>query len=144
MEGKTKKYSNGEVTIVWKPSVCMHSGMCWKEGVGLPEVFDPRKRPWINARGATSAKIVEHVNKCPSGALSYYYNDEQTDVKDVAAETKIEVRPNGPLFVYGNVIITDVNGNETRNSKVTAFCRCGNSQNKPFCDGSHVKHNFTG
>jgi uncharacterized Fe-S cluster protein YjdI len=143
-EGEIKKYSNGEVTIVWKPSVCMHSTMCWKKDIGLPEVFDPRARPWINPQGATSAKIVEQVNKCPSGALSYYYNNEQTNVENVAAETKIEARLNGPLLVYGNVIITDAKGNETRKSKVTAFCRCGNSRNKPFCDGSHVKYNFTG
>jgi len=63
----TKKYSNGEVTIVWRPGMCIHSGICFK---GLPEVFDPRRRPWIEPNTATTEKIIEQVKKCPSGALS--------------------------------------------------------------------------
>jgi uncharacterized Fe-S cluster protein YjdI len=73
----TKKYTNGEVTVVWKPSVCMHSTVCWKQATGLPEVFNPREKPWIKMDGADSARIVEQVKKCPSGALSFYYNNEE-------------------------------------------------------------------
>lgn len=68
-----KEYTNGEVTVVWKPEMCIHSALCFK---GLPEVFDPRKRPWVNTQGATTGAIVEQVKKCPSGALSYYMNLE--------------------------------------------------------------------
>ncbi|MBP9883695.1 MAG: (4Fe-4S)-binding protein [Chitinophagales bacterium] len=72
MERKiTRKYSNGEVTIVWKPDVCIHSAICFK---GLPEVFDPRVRPWINAEGASTQQIIDQVKKCPSGALTYEIN----------------------------------------------------------------------
>ncbi len=72
MERKiTRKYSNGEVTIIWKPDVCIHSAICFK---GLPEVFDPRVRPWINAQGASSLQIIEQVKKCPSGALTFVMN----------------------------------------------------------------------
>lgn len=67
------KYTNGEVTIVWKPDACKHSTLCWK---GLNEVFDPKKRPWIEPNGATTERIIEQVRKCPSGALSFYMNDE--------------------------------------------------------------------
>jgi uncharacterized Fe-S cluster protein YjdI len=70
----TKKYSNGEVTIVWKPSLCAHSGIC---AHGLSDVFDPKKRPWITPEGSTTDKIVEQVKKCPSGALSYTMNINQ-------------------------------------------------------------------
>jgi uncharacterized Fe-S cluster protein YjdI len=69
----TKKYTNGEVTIVWKPDLCIHSTICFK---GLPEVFDPRRRPWIVPEDSTTDKIIEQVKKCPSGALSYYLNQE--------------------------------------------------------------------
>jgi uncharacterized Fe-S cluster protein YjdI len=68
----TKTYSNGEVTIVWKPSLCIHSGICFR---GLGEVFDPRKRPWITPENSTTEKIVEQVKKCPSGALSFTMNE---------------------------------------------------------------------
>ena len=73
MKDITKKYSNGEVTVVWKPNLCIHSGICFR---GLSEVFDPRKRPWITPDQAASDKIVDQIKKCPSGALSYSMNDE--------------------------------------------------------------------
>ncbi len=69
----TKKYTNGEITIVWKPEVCTHSRLCWTQ---LGKVFDPRIRPWINMEGADTERIIEQVSKCPSGALSFYKNDE--------------------------------------------------------------------
>lgn len=66
-----KEYSNGEITIVWQSKKCIHSKICW---VGLRSVFDPFKRPWINPQGAPTEKIIDQVDKCPSGALSYYKN----------------------------------------------------------------------
>jgi uncharacterized Fe-S cluster protein YjdI len=68
----TKKYSNGEVTIVWQPAKCIHSGICAR---GLGEVFDPRKKPWITLENSTTEKIIEQVKKCPSGALSFLINE---------------------------------------------------------------------
>lgn len=68
-----KNYSNGEITVTWKPEVCQHSARCWK---GLMNVFDPQKKPWINMNGDTSERIVEQVKKCPSGALSYFENSQ--------------------------------------------------------------------
>jgi len=66
-----KKYSNGEVTIIWQNALCIHSGNCVR---GLPAVFDTSASPWINAEGATTGDIIEQVKKCPSGALSYAMN----------------------------------------------------------------------
>jgi uncharacterized Fe-S cluster protein YjdI len=140
----TRKYSNGEITIVWKPDSCMHSTICWKQNTGLPSVFDPHKKPWINPNGAKTDKIIEQVKKCPSGALSFYYNDQPKNQPQVNLETQIETIANGPLVVYGNISIKDRNGNLIKRNNVTSFCRCGKSQNKPFCDGSHLKHNFEG
>jgi uncharacterized Fe-S cluster protein YjdI len=65
---ETHQYDNGEITIIWKPNLCIHSGKCF---MGLPQVFDPRRRPWIEIDKATTAQIVEQIKKCPSGALSY-------------------------------------------------------------------------
>lgn len=140
----TKKYTNGEVTVVWKPQVCIHSTICWKAATGLPEVFNPSKRPWIELEAADTERIVDQVKKCPSGALSYYYNNETKEKVEVTTQTEVEVTPNGPLLVYGNITIRDAAGNETKRHKVTAFCRCGHSQNKPYCDGSHVRQGFNG
>lgn len=72
MKSMTKQYSNGEMTIVWQNELCIHSTICWKNATGLPEVFNPRERPWIKAEGASTERMIEQVNKCPSGALTYF------------------------------------------------------------------------
>jgi uncharacterized Fe-S cluster protein YjdI len=145
MKDITKKYSNDEITIVWKPSVCIHSAICWRGTAGLPEVFDPSKRPWINPEGASTEKIIEKINQCPSGALSYYHNHAPEEKPtESAIETIIESAPNGPLMVYGNISIKKADGSVEHKHKVTAFCRCGASSNKPYCDGSHRKIGFEG
>lgn len=142
MKDITKKYTNGEVTIVWKNAQCIHSTLCWK---GLSDVFNPTERPWIKAEGAPTEAIIEQIKKCPSGALSYYMNDEiESATVEVQAETIVEPTLNGPLMVYGNVVVKDAAGNETRKNKATAFCRCGQSSNKPYCDGTHRKVGFEG
>ncbi len=144
MEDITKTYTNGEVTIVWKPAMCIHSTICWKGAGGLINVFNPRERPWVKPHGAGTQAIVEQINKCPSGALSYYMNKDERQPQEIKGESIVEVSLNGPLLVYGNIVVKDKNGVETHKNKVTAFCRCGASANKPYCDGSHTKIGFTG
>ena len=70
-----KEYSNSDVTIVWKPGMCIHSAICAK---GLPHVFQPREKPWIKQYAATSDILMAQVLKCPSGALSFYKNNEKS------------------------------------------------------------------
>ncbi len=65
----TKEYSNGEVTIVWQSSKCIHAAQCVKNN---PAVFKPKEKPWIVPENSTTEAIVETVKKCPSGALTYY------------------------------------------------------------------------
>jgi uncharacterized Fe-S cluster protein YjdI len=67
----TRKYSNDEITVVWKPHICAHSGICFR---GLPNVFNPTRVPWVDENAAETGKIIDQINKCPSGALSYYLN----------------------------------------------------------------------
>jgi putative redox protein len=68
---KKIKYANDDITVVWKPELCKHSGRCVTQ---LPSVFDLKAHPWINAKGAGTAAIIEQVNKCPTGALSIQQN----------------------------------------------------------------------
>ena len=138
--GKVKDYSNGEVTILWEAEKCIHSAICVK---GLPDVFRPNEKPWIKIDAASTKNLVNTVKKCPSGALSYSMNDEASKISR-SIETKVEVLENGPLLVYGTIKVTDKNGNTETKDKTTAFCRCGASQNKPYCDGAHVKADFRG
>jgi uncharacterized Fe-S cluster protein YjdI/CDGSH-type Zn-finger protein len=134
-----KRYSNEEITVVWKPRDCIHSANCWKS---LIRVFNPQKRPWINMQGASTDEIIATVGKCPSGALSYIANDAEPITGETVA-TRVEVLPNGPLIVSGTIQVVDREGNETLRSKTTAFCRCGHSRTKLYCDGTHKEVQFS-
>ena len=144
MDEIIKHYTNDEITIVWKPASCIHSRNCWHKVRGLPEVFDPAVRPWIKPLGASTERIIEQINQCPSGALSFIYNNPPAQEPEVTSEIKVEVLPNGPLLVYGNISVKCANGEEVKKSNITAFCRCGLSANKPYCDGSHITGKFEG
>ena len=148
MSKETLKYTNDEVTVIWKPKVCIHSTICWK---GLIEVFNPKERPWIKMDGATTEKIIEQVRRCPSGALSYYLNEEKAptvDTNKVVAEAanmlKVEVTPDGPYLIKTECLIVHSDGREETKTGTVALCRCGASGNKPYCDGSHRKVGFQG
>ncbi|WOD42369.1 (4Fe-4S)-binding protein [Hwangdonia lutea] len=138
--GKIKEYSNVETTVVWEAEKCIHSAICAK---GLPEVFQPKERPWVKIDAAKTDAIIDQVKQCPSGALTYYMNAEGDKTAETL-ETKVEVLENGPLLVYGTLKVTHKDGSEEIKNKTTAFCRCGASNNKPFCDGTHVKASFKG
>lgn len=69
---KSKEYNNGEITIVWKPELCQHSGVCVRT---LPKVYKPKEKPWITVENASSSELKDQVKKCPSGALSFYVNE---------------------------------------------------------------------
>ncbi|MEO9476895.1 MAG: (4Fe-4S)-binding protein [Cyclobacteriaceae bacterium] len=70
-----KEYSNGELTIVWQPSKCTHAGVCART---LPKVYAPRAKPWITPENATTGELISQINSCPSGALSFYMNEEKS------------------------------------------------------------------
>jgi len=135
-----KKYSNNDITVVWKPTVCIHSKKCWKE---LIQVFNPQNRPWIQMEGASTDRIIKQVDACPSGALTYY-NNNQEKMENMESETKVTIMENGPLLVNGTIEITKPDGTIENKTKTTAFCRCGASANKPYCDGEHRKIDFKG
>lgn len=142
MKDITKKYPNEEITVVWKPNVCIHSEKCFK---GLPKVFEPSRKPWIDPEAADSDTIMKQIDQCPSGALSYYKNDEAEKYEENnASASLVETIKDGPLMVHGKITVKEHNGSETEKERVTAFCRCGASSNKPYCDGSHKKVEFKG
>ncbi|MGB1038584.1 MAG: (4Fe-4S)-binding protein [Bacteroidia bacterium] len=72
MKDITKHYTNGELTIVWKPSLCTHAAECVK---ALPKVYKPREKPWLTIENATTDELKDQISKCPSGALTYFINE---------------------------------------------------------------------
>jgi len=138
MSDKEHEYSNGEVTIVWKPGLCIHSTKCWR---GSPDVFKPGARPWITPEGVPSSRIIAQVAQCPSGALSIRGD---TSPAPPMAAIAVEVRPNGPLLVKGTIDVMLADGRSERKETQCSLCRCGHSGNKPYCDGSHRTIGFQG
>ena len=134
-----KEYSNEDLTVIWKPKKCIHSEICWKT---LPEVYDPKGKPWIKPENATTDALKSQISKCPSGALTYKTESEESIEQDMGTECTIV--ENGPLLVSGNLKVTLTNGTVENKKRSTAFCRCGASTNKPYCDGSHKKIEFKG
>jgi uncharacterized Fe-S cluster protein YjdI len=132
MPEKSLSYSNDEITVIWEPHKCIHSGNCVRK---LPLVFSPAQRPWVNVLNADTEKIKVAIDLCPSGALSYLIKNNITMENESIMSIKIV--PNGPILVGGNVEITDQKGNKEIKETMFALCRCGGSHKKPYCDGSH-------
>ncbi|MBD0849346.1 (4Fe-4S)-binding protein [Maribacter arenosus] len=131
-----KEYPLENLTIIWKPEKCIHSGICVKK---LPRVYNPREKPWIKQHNASEQELIAQIDECPSGALTYRIKGEIETNKNNIPMTTVKCKPNGPLLVEGKLVITDNEGVEHVKENITAFCRCGASNNKPFCDGTHNK-----
>ena len=68
----------------------------------------------------------------------------ESERKNMSEPVKITVRPNGPLRVEGHIVLTDADGKEwdLTGKPAVSLCRCGASEKRPFCDGSHNKVGF--
>ena len=136
--GVERAYRNDRISISWEPRLCIHSGNCFR---ALPEVFQPQSRPWIKVEAATADQISAVVMTCPTGALHFERLDDGPP-EPQPEDTTIEARPNGPLYLRGHVRIMGPGGHLIREDTRVALCRCGQSENKPFCDGSHRRVGF--
>ena len=84
MKEIVKKYSNEDITVIWKPGACIHSTNCWKASL---KVFNPKRKPWIDMSGGTTEDIINIVNNCPSGALSFERNIKMAEQKSQPAQS---------------------------------------------------------
>jgi uncharacterized Fe-S cluster protein YjdI/CDGSH-type Zn-finger protein len=125
------------IEVQWEPRLCIHSRNCVRN---LGAVFDPERRPWVDADAADPDAVAAAVETCPTGALHYVRTDGGP--QEAAGELTVTPMPKGPLFLRGHVRIQDAGGNVIREDTRVALCRCGASGNKPFCDGSHNRIGF--
>jgi uncharacterized Fe-S cluster protein YjdI/CDGSH-type Zn-finger protein len=138
MESKGKKYEGDGIDVFFNPSLCIHAAECVR---GLPGVFEPSRRPWIDATQAHADEIAVVIQRCPSGALTY----ERHDGGMPEARPPLEVRlaENGPIFMRGQLHLRDADGQTIYEGARVALCRCGASKRKPFCDRSHLESGFS-
>ncbi len=130
----TEAYAGELVTIVVRASRCIHSRNCVLD---RPDVFVPNAPgAWVHPENASPEAVAALASNCPSGAISYERRDGGAPER--APEVNVvRVRENGPLALHAEL---DVAGD--RSSFRATLCRCGASQHKPFCDGSHVASGF--
>lgn len=143
-----KEYHSKDLIVLWHPKLCSHAGKCWQE---LPGVFKPEARPWIDLSAGTAEEIIHAIDQCPTGALQYRLAENSSldpaaaagpgsadyKIKEPVA-VKIRVVKNGPILLEGPARLFDHNGELLKEYDRFVLCRCGMTDNQPFCDGSHI------
>lgn len=117
-----------DLTIHFDGKTCIHARRCV---LGLPGVFDPDARPWIQPENGTTDEIVRVIEACPSGALTYERKGGENETPPKM--NTVHVWENGPLEVRGDIRVA---GDPPRHRAV--ICRCGRTTNPPYCDNSHL------
>jgi uncharacterized Fe-S cluster protein YjdI len=131
-------YSNDQIEVLWEPALCIHVAECIR---GSARAFDPQRRPWVDVNAESPERLAQIIERCPTGALHARWLDGRPS-ETPPEPAEIEASHNGPLFVHGSVRILDRHGSVVREDTRLALCRCGSSQNKPFCDDSHYRIGF--
>ncbi|RUM63872.1 MAG: hypothetical protein DSZ04_03950 [Sulfurimonas sp.] len=131
-------YEGKDITIHFNRSICAGAFSCVK---GSPSVFlSGERKDWIKPDRGNGENIINTINNCPSGALSYSINDEvHIDKREFP---KVTVLKDGPYNVEGVSCEHKDLPNNFCESKYT-LCRCGFSKNKPYCDYSHALNKWS-
>ncbi len=123
------------VTVHFEGRRCIHSRHCVLDA---PSVFKANTPgTWIYPDTMAVEAVVAVAHSCPSGAIRYTRHDGQPDETAPPVNT-LRVRENGPYAVHAPIVLAD----QDDGFRAT-LCRCGQSQRKPWCDGSHVAAGFS-
>jgi len=129
---RRRAYVGAEITITDNRAICAHAGFCTGE---LRAVFKSGRKPWITPDEAEVEDIAATVLECPSGALAYEIDGVAFGEQD--RPPTITVSKDGPYYVTGGIELLHPTGLHGPSREHLALCRCGQSKNKPFCDGTH-------
>ena len=121
----TRTYATDDLVVEWYAERCVHVARCL---IALPEVFDTRKRPWIQPERASTEAIIDAVEQCPTGALRYRHADGRPP-RPVSETTVAFPVHNGPLVLRGRTQVLAQDGTTFTEEDRLALCRCGNSGN---------------
>ena len=138
MGEKLHRYQGKSILVTYDAGRCIHAAECVH---GLPEVFNPESRPWVSPDGAGADEVAAAVRSCPTGALQYQPLDAGNR-EEPPAENTVVIAADGPLYVHGDIEVVDGDKNVVLRDTRVAFCRCGESKYKPFCDGAHSEAGF--
>lgn len=131
---KVETVTGQTIRIHFDTDKCIHSRGCV---LSRPDVFVPNVQgEWIHPDAATPEAVAELARQCPSGAITYERLDGGPD-EPLPKVNLVRIRENGPLAFHGELSIVG----HAPCLRAT-LCRCGASNNKPFCDGSHANAGF--
>jgi CDGSH-type Zn-finger protein len=135
-ESRTRVFEGEGVTMSDDRSLCDHSGFCGDRNTDVWHMIRDTADPEIRER------LLGMVRRCPTGRLAVAEPGRDEAELEPTHDPSIAVVVDGPLWVRGGVEIVGADGEvyEVRN-RVT-LCRCGESSNKPFCDGTHRENGF--
>ena len=141
IKDKRRDYPGKEITVHDNRKICSHAAECVNN---LSSVFKLGSRPWINPDASKMNDIVDVVRRCPSGALSYSIDGVEYRDPEEQRNPTVTVLKNGPYHITGGVelIGENIQFGEGASKEHYTLCRCGASENKPFCDGAHKSSNF--
>lgn len=129
---KLETYEGKGIAILDNRGTCSHAGECSR---GLAAVWRSSVEPWIDPDGAPPQAVIDVVKRCPSGALAYLLDGKVHDAYHDTPE--IQISRDGPYQVRGGIVLEGAPKCEGASDEHFVLCRCGQSRNKPFCDGSH-------
>ena len=129
-----QRYEGKEINIVFNRSICAGAGTCVRN---FPAIYKNASEDWIYPDEASVEEVKKSVRQCPSGALSYEVVGAD-DKEDAYKGYKVSVVKNGPLNVVGNIALHVDKWSTNANPQKYSLCRCGASENKPFCDYTHA------
>ena len=126
------------IVIKRDKSLCMESGFCGNRLGNIrklgPQTADPQVR----------AQVMAMIERCPSGSYAYALEAGGADVEPdfpaqiaVTVEITAEGPIRGPLWVTGDIPIEQSDGKLLEGRNRVTLCNCGESKNKPLCDGTH-------
>lgn len=124
------------ITVRDDRGICVHAGFC---GNRVTNIWKQTKE---TDDSIVRLAVINEVEKCPSGAITYRFDGDEADT-EVERRTQIAAIADGPLWVTGGIAITTTDGTELEIRARVTLCRCGQSGNKPLCDGSHIDAGFT-
>ena len=141
IKDKRRDYPGKEITVHDNRRICSHAAECVNN---LSSVFKLGSRPWINPEGSKMNDIIEVVRRCPSGALSYSIDGVEYRDPEEQRNPTVTVLKNGPYHITGGIelIGENIQFGEGASKEHYTLCRCGASENKPFCDGAHKSSKF--
>jgi CDGSH-type Zn-finger protein/uncharacterized Fe-S cluster protein YjdI len=130
---EVNEYRGVGLVVRFNAARCIHAGECVH---GAPEVFDTRLKPWIQPDKGNAERLIAVVAKCPSGALTVVSEDGSA-VEQAPGVNEAHLTSDGPIFLRGNIVVHDSDGNPIGRETRMALCRCGHTKTAPYCDNSH-------